>query len=457
MLPRRSIALLIAAGLAGCAGADRRIVLPARELSPTPEAYLRLAGEVEANLQRHVLAMWFPRAVDRERGGFYQSFKEDWTGGASSDKTIVYQSRLTWVASQAAMRYPAQADFYLPFARHGLECLAEKLWDREHGGFFWAVDANGRLTSDRGRKHVYGIAFGIYAAVAEHAAARDVLALDLAKRAFAWLEEHAHDPRNGGYYEALTRQGRPILTAPADPNDPVSDAIGTRYGYKSMNSHIHLLEAFTALYEVWPDPLVAARLEEVFRLVRDRIAVEPGCLHLYFTPDWRPLPDHDSFGHDVETAYLLTEAAAALGQPDDARAWSVARQLVDHALDFGWDDKSGGFYDAGGAFRGPGPEETDKIWWVQAEGLNALLLMHDRFGRQSPRYWQAFVKQWEFIRTRQVDARHGGWFSRVRGDGTPIPGLDKSDPWTECYHQARALLNVGARLRRLAGEPTTRP
>ena len=89
--------------------------------------------------------------------------------------------------------------------------------------------------------------------------------MDLAKRAFAWLEEHAHDPRNGGYYEALTRQGRPILTAPADPNDPVSDAIGTRYGYKSMNSHIHLLEAFTALYEVWPDPLVATRLGSLLK------------------------------------------------------------------------------------------------------------------------------------------------------------------------------------------------
>ena len=120
----------------------------------------------------------------------------------------------------------------------------------------------------------------------------------------------------------------------------------------------------------------------MFALVRDKIAVESvGCLNYLFTPDWKPLPDHDSFGHDVETAYLLTEASAVLGRPEDARTWRLARRIVDHALDFGWDADNGGFYDSGAVF-GSTPYTTDKIWWVQAEGLNALLLMHARYGQE---------------------------------------------------------------------------
>ncbi len=146
-----------------------------------------------------------------------------------------------------------------------------------------------------------------------------------------------------------------------------------------MNSHIHLLEAITALYRIWPDPLVEKRLRELFLVVRDKIAVEPGCLNLFFTPDWCPVPEHDSFGHDVETAYLLLEAAERSKEPDDAKTLTVARCLVDHALQWGWDERLGGFYDRGAAFAPACGRE--KIWWTQAEGLNALLLMHARFRR----------------------------------------------------------------------------
>ena len=420
-----------------------------------PAVYRALATETDETLRRHVLGMWFPRAVDRERGGFHQNFGEDWSRGAGGGRSVVYQARLTWVAAQAAGRYPGRGAEFRGYTRHGLAFLSSVLWDREQGGFFWEVGPAGKPDAGRGtEKHVYGTAFGIYAAAAAYAATKDTAALGLAKRAFAWLDARAHDRRNGGYYEALRRDGTPILAPPTDASrrGRAVDAIGTRYGYKSMNTHIHLLEAFAALYEVWRDAALRARLEEVFKLVRDRVAVAPpGCLHLFFTPDWRPLPDHDSFGHDVETAYLLVEAAEALGRPDDARAWSVARQLVDHALAFGWDAEHGGFYDTGGVF-GP-PANTAKVWWVQAEGLNALLLMHRRFGRETPRYWEAFLRQWAFLRDHQTDARHGGWHPEVTRAGKPTPGRGKSYAWTEAYHPGRALLNVSAALRRLAGAP----
>ena len=423
---------------------------PAAERPPvtlaTPEAYRRIATEVETNLRRDVLDKWFPAAVDRDAGGFYENFKENWTRGPTGEKSIVYQSRLTWLSAQAALRFPEKSDQYLAITRHGVAALAEKLWDKEKGGFFWAVDDGGRPDRDRAdEKHVYGIAFGIYAAASSHAVTKDPASLDLARRAFQWLDRHAHDDKHGGYFEALTRDGHPILTAPANR---LSDAIGTRYGRKSMNTHIHVLEALVALHRVWPDAAVRARLAEVHEAVAGKIYADPGVLHVYLSPDWKPVPGPDSFGHDVEAAFLLVESAEALGMPDDERTWRVAGRLVDHALDVGFDHDRGGFYYEGTA---DGRElEKRKVWWVQAEGINALLLMHERFGRETPRYWEAFARTWSFISKHQVDARHGGWYNTVNADGTPIPGRPKSDRWTEGYHQGRALLTVSARLRKLA-------
>jgi mannobiose 2-epimerase len=400
-----------------------------------------LAPEMEQNLQRHVIAPWFPRAVDDELGGFRQGFDEEWKPtGTGRERSIVYQSRLTWFASQLAR--PDRSDRFLKLIRHGTTSL-EALWDNEMGGFFWGIDASTRTAERGGEKHAYGISFGVYASASAHYAAKDKSALDLAIKAFKWLDKHAHDDKNGGYYEALARDGKPIMVA--QPHGP-NDLIGTRYGHKSMNTHIHLLEAFAELYHVSKDSAVRKRLEEVFKIVRDKIYVDPGCLNLYFTPDWRPVPDHDSYGHDVETAYLLVEAAKILGKPNDSATWRNARNLVDHALQFGWDDQNGGFYDHGTAF-GP-PANRQKIWWTQAEGLNALLLMHERFGKETPRYWNAFLKQWQFIKEKQTDSRHSGWFPEVTPEGARIPGREKSNAWTDPYHQGRALLNCISALKR---------
>ena len=448
-LLRLSVCLL---ALASALGAARAADAPPVSTPPPADAisYRRLAGQVESNLQTQVLAQWFPRALDPS-GGFYQNYGEDWTRGSENDKAIVYQSRLTWVAAQAALHDPAQAETYKADARHGLDFLANQMSDKQDGGLYWGLDNRG-VPVRGGEKHAYGISFAIYAACGEYQATQDAKALDFAKRAFFWLDAHAHDSKHGGYYEALTRAGKPILTI-SDPAQP-SDEIGTRYGFKTMNTHIHLLESLSALYAVWPDPKLRARLEEMFALVRDKVVVESvGCLNYQFTPDWKPLPDHDSFGHDVETAYLLTEASAVLGRPDDARTWALARRIVDHALDFGFDTEVGGFYDSGSVFSAT-PYTTDKIWWVQAEGLNALLLMHARYGRATPRYWAAFNKQWAFIQAHQVDAAHGGWQATVTREGAALPGRAKSDGWTEAYHQGRALLNVSAALHRLAGDAT---
>jgi cellobiose epimerase len=194
---------------------------------------------------------------------------------------------------------------------------------------------------------------------------------------------------------------------------------------------------------------VRARLQEMLTIVRDKICVAPGVMNLYFTNEWRPIPDHDSYGHDVETAYLMFEAEDVLGVPHDPRTERMAKMLVDHALAFGWDEKLGGFYSEGTTFGNP--EEKSKDWWVGMEGLNALLLMHEKYRSETDVYFKAFQKQLEFIEKYQRDSEFHGFYERVAEDGKPI-STDKGQIWKAAYHDGRALLNVTDRLKKLAAE-----
>ena len=221
---------------------------------------------------------------------------------------------MTWIASQIVMRRPDLKEQYLPIVEHGVDFLSNVLWDKQYGGFFWGVDDNGRITplySDG--KELYGISFDLYGAAAAYQATHDPRTLELAQKTFHWVDEHAHDAKNGGYFEWLARDGKVIE---GNPDAVTLHAIplgSFPIGYKSMNTHIHLLESFTQLYEVWKDDTLRQRLEELLALTRDRICVQPGVMNLYFTNDWRPIPDHDSYGHDVETAYLMLEAERRVG------------------------------------------------------------------------------------------------------------------------------------------------
>jgi mannobiose 2-epimerase len=406
------------------------------------------------HLLRAELAHWYPATLNHERGGFHQNMARDWSLLPDDNTFLVYQARMTWTAAAFAAYAPEQKEEYLAHARHGLAFLDEVMRDREHGGLHWILDTQGRIDASLGdEKHIYGIAFVIYAASKVREVSGDERGLQVARAAFDWIETHAHDKKHRGYHEALKRDGTPILTW--DPAAPIArrlDRVGVYYGFKSMNAHIHLLEAVAALSRVDDRPIVKERLRELLEVVRDAIAVEPGALNLYFTRDWRAIPAHDSFGHDIETAYLLVEAAADLGIPDDERTWNVARQLVDHALDWGWDERHGGFYDKGEAFAGSA-FDTDKVWWTQAEGFNALALMDERFGRQTDRYRKALQKQWAFIAAHHIDPFHGGWFSETSREGTLLGDGAKASQWKANYHTSRALMNV-ARALRTRGHPS---
>lgn len=408
------------------------------------EEYLRIADEIDANLQREILDRFFPATVDEQGGGFFENYGVDWTRLPGQAKSIVYQSRLTWTSAQAARQVPAKAEMYLAMTRRGATCLANTMWDKQAGGFFWSVNEPGKPGNPI--KQIYGHAFGIYALAASYQATHDPEALKLARRGFLWLEEHAHDNENLGYFENVGPDGKPVMSG--------TNSVGARASQKSMNTSIHILEALASLYRVWPDPRVKLRLQEMLDLCRGKIYSEPGYLTQFLSQDWKRTTSPDSFGHDVEAGYLFIEAAEALDQGTDPQNWMMARRLLDHAVQYGWDKERGGLYDSGQLNADgvvTGGLRTDKIWWVQAEHLNALLLQHDHAGKETDAYWNAFVKQWEWITTNQIDKKFGGWWPTVRTDGAPASRI-KVDMWTECYHQARAMFNVSQRLRRIAAE-----
>ena len=356
---------------------------------------------------------------------------------------------MTWLASQVVLREPGKKAEFLPYVRQGLDFLENAMWDKQDGGFFWGLDDDGRIAPAFGdQKQLYGIDFGIYGAAAAYQATGDPRALELAKKGFNWLDQHAHDSVNGGYFETLTRDGKPVL--PHAPNGQIEEGPIGPVGYKSMNAHIHLLEALTELYRVWPDATLRARAEEMLSVVRDKICVEPGVMNLYFTNDWRAIPGPDSYGHDVETAYLMLETDELLHGHASEKTERMAKMLVDHALAYGWDKTNGGFFENGPAF-GP-PEDTRKEWWVQCEGLNALLLMHQRYGKQNPIYFQRFLEQWAFIKNHTIDSEYHGLFNLTTAEGKPLT-QDKGSIWKAGYHDGRAFWNVSARLRELAQNP----
>ena len=416
---------------------------------PVPHSNL-LLDSVTQCLKSDVLAKWIPHSLDHRVGGFQQDFAEDWSTIDDGSRDVVFQSRLIWLASKAAQHFSDEAESYIKFAEHGVNFLTTKLWDHNANGFFWRFPSH---PGEPTEKHAYGNAFAIYALSAHYNTMGESRSLDAAKAAFYWLENELHDSKHLGYFEV--ERSRTDLCEKAfepDPcwpisNQPGKDAIGTPPNLKSMNTHIHLLEAFTELQEAWPDLLLKERLSEIYELVLTKIFHPDGFLFPYLSADWKPIPTEDSYGHDIETAFLILEAAQSVGF-DMERAWTVARTIVDHTLSVAEDQTRGGFYDHGDPYHGPESEEgRQKIWWVQAEALNALLIMHQKFGYETNAYWEAFLRQWEFIQNHQVDKEFGGWFRAVSADGRKLLGATKGDEWTEGYHQGRALMGVSTRLR----------
>ncbi|MGI9549930.1 MAG: AGE family epimerase/isomerase [Aurantibacter sp.] len=418
--------------------------------------------EVEIALQE-IADLWYPKSIDTVNGGFWSDFDFQWQKEGAQNKMLVSQARHIWSSATLAAFYNDKR--YEKIAAHGYEFIKDRMWDTVNGGFYTLLGIEGDALKLLSRgKSAYGNSFAIYGLAAYYKVSRDTMALDLAKKTFYWLEEHAYDSIHKGYFDIMKQDGSWLLNVKENDNNYDNFA---RKDWKDQNSSIHLLECFTALYEVWPDALLKRRLEELLLLIRDTITTEKGYLTLHLQRDWTPISlkdssdtyrkqhfhfDHVSFGHDVETAFLMLEASHILGRKHDTLTSQKAKKMVDHGIKNGWDDKEGGFFE-GGYYYDPSTctiENFAKVWWTQAEGLNSLLLMSQLYPVEK-RYDELFKNQWHYLNAHMVDPKYGGWYHEGLDSNPDAIKHAKAHIWKVNYHNIRSLINV---IKMLRGEFT---
>jgi mannobiose 2-epimerase len=255
------------------------------------------------------------------------------------------------------------------------------------------------------------------------------------------MEAKAHDATYGGYTEFFEED----WTAITDPK--VQSFVGPG-GTKTYNTHLHVLEALTALYRVWPNPTVRKRLEELLVVNTQTVRLpRHGCNVEGFTPDWKPIDTPQnlraSYGHDVECAWLCLDAARALDHPPALlRGW--AEGLVGYSLRHGYDRAHGGFF-----YTGPldkNADDTKKEWWVQAEALVSMLELYKLTGK--PEYYAVFAQTIDFVEKHQV-AAEGSWWATLRPDGSPA-SPSRTSMWHGAYHDGRSMLLCAKLLDELA-------
>jgi mannobiose 2-epimerase len=434
---------------------------PGEQSRPTSFDQTLLADTLEMSLFEFIIEPWYPLIIDSVNGGYTSSFERDWTMAENSQmRALVQQARHVWATAFIYEHYPERKEF-LEYATHGLSFLRDAMWDKESGGFHAYCAADGTPDARSiDEKRIYGQAFAVYGLSQYYRMSNDPETLQLVKKAFLWMEEHAHDKEHGGYFEFLKRDGNPYPVGVTD-NVDVRD-FRTR-GMKDYNSSIHIMEAFTELYRVWPDELVRTRLEEMFYLIRDTFTHPDGYLQLYFSPDWELVTpqnmnylseenhrftSHFTYGHDVETAYLLLETAHFLGMGEDEKTHTLAKRLVDHSLESGWDYEAGGFFDAGILSEGKITIFNDhKSWWGQVEGLNALLMMHKLYPEDPNDYYSKFLSSWKHIDTYLIDKEYGGWFNHGLDTNPESVNRPKSHIWKTTYHNTRGMIRCIMTLR----------
>jgi mannobiose 2-epimerase len=401
----------------------------------------RFAKRVDDQLFGHLMPFWCGPAVDHDQGGWMGWLSNDLQPDRTRPKGLIVNTRILWAFSAVHHARPRKS--FAQMADRAFDFVMNRFWDAQHGGAFWRLDDTGRVIDDS--KKIYGQAFYVYALAEYHRAFRAPAALARAIELFELIERHAHDPRHGGYLEVRRRDW-----SEADPNARLSDKDMNEK--KSMNNHLHVLEAYTNLYRVWKEPRVAARLRELLDLFEHRI-LDPRTRHFnhFFDEQWQVRSDTYTFGHDIEGTWLLCEAAEVL---EDAallrRAQAVALPMAEVTLKEGFAPDGALFYEGkGGKVIDPGKE-----CWPQAEAVVGCLNAHQVSGE--PKYLEAALRVYDYIENHLVDHVHGEWFWRINEAGQPDPTLPKVSEWKGPYHASRMCLETLHRLPALPGQSARR-
>ena len=387
-----------------------------------------LRKQFSTNLTDNILRYWIENVYDSERKTFFGRIDFHENKYPEALLSAVFTTRIMWTFSAAHRIFP-KAEYKL-MADEAFRILMDHFWDKENGGIYWSIKPDG--TPVDGKKQFYAEAFFIYALSEYNLAFDDKEALKTGETMFGLMETHAHDTKHGGYIEARTADWQETDDQRLSPKDMDVK--------KSMNSHLHILEAYTNLYRVWKDEKLKEQLEQLIRIFLDNIINhETHHFHLFFDADWTVRSEIDSYGHDIEGSWLLCEAAEVLGKEElIEEVEHMALKMAAVALDEGMHKSGGMYYEKEGEHL-----KDDFDWWPQAEAVvgffNAWQLTSEK------KYLEQVKKTWDFIQKYMVDKEDGGWYATVSAD-LKLVQSDKVNGWKAPYHNGRMCMEMMRRL-----------
>ena len=390
----------------------------------------KLQTQLKVELTGNILPFWMAHSIDKVNGGFYGALTNDLKIHNEVPRSAILCARILWTYATAYRKLGDKE--YLDMARWAYDYLVGAFLDPEFGGLYWSVDVTGKPVFDR--KHHYAQAFAIYGLSEYYRATREPQSLALAQTLFRLLEKHAYDPTFGGYIEGSSRKWEALADMRLSDRD-----LNCR---KSMNTMLHVLEAYTNLLRVWKDDTLKRQHKALIETFQQHIIDhETGHFKLFFDNRWNSLLDNVSFGHDIEGSWLLFEAAQVQGDlvlMDKVRESSI--QIAAAVYKDGLEQDGSLPYEAGPL----GLVDSDKTWWVQAEAMLGFYNAYQLSGQQ--RFAQAASRSWDYIQNKLVDRTNGDWIKRLHRDGTPDNNNYKMGPWECPYHHSRACFEMIERL-----------
>ena len=378
--------------------------------------------EVRENLTSCILPYWLK--LKDPRGGFYGEVAPDGTILYDAPRGVILNARIIWSFAAAYQALPETP--YLVAAVHARDYFLNHFCDHKYGGVYWSVDAAGERLDTK--KQLYAQGFAIYGLSELYKVTGDDEVLKNAINLYRVVETYFADKENGGYIEALARDFSPLEDMSLSAHDINAD--------KTMNSHLHVLEAYANLYQVWPDEELKEAVQKLLDLVGTRIMGADGHLQLYFRKDWSVMPGGVSYGHDIETSWLALECADALKDID------VVNRVRPWALSMGKAGNEGLLPDGSMRYEKllDGKYDDSRQWWVQAETVVGNLWLWKYHA--DPQGADRALAAWNYIRENLVDEKDGEWWWAVLEDGSRDLSQPKVGFWKCPYHNTRMCLQV---------------
>lgn len=390
---------------------------------------IQLKDEVKNELEHNILTYWKDNITDTFTRGFYGRISGDETLHTDAIRGAIMNARILWTFANAYRLFRNSED--LKTATIAKNEIIDRFYDNEYGGIYWSLTHDG-IPCDT-KKQIYAIAFAIYGLAEFYRATGDEQSLDYAIKLFHCIEEHSNDSVHGGYFEAFNRDWSPIEDMRLSDKDANES--------KTMNTHLHILEAYTCLYRVWKDPIIKTRLSELIEIFISKILDQAGHLKLFFTEEWECSYDIHSYGHDIEASWLLHEAAIVLEDNDILlRVESIVPKIA-VAADEGLRSDGSMIYEKNNA---SGHIDSDRHWWVQAESVIGYFNLWEHFGDKKA--LEKSLACWKYIKENLIDKDNGEWFWSIYSDGSINRKDDKAGFWKCPYHNGRMCMEIVERL-----------